>query len=346
MATPTLNLNPRTGLPFGRNRLRREFRSQVGPQKASNFAEFMQAHPALQSAFQGGPAGNFFGLTFGAPTSPLPSSVTVPPASSPVGGVSPRPEPTRFTPDFDAILRNDPIFSQQRADLSAQGISDAAQRAAATQRALVQFGVVPDFEEAGGNLGLSDQQLSFLRQDVTPEVRELARESTEEGLSVTGRIREQNERNIRQIRNALAARGMLRSGELGFQLGEAQQAFKRAQFGARNELLDYLGGVQAAYVEAERMRQRQLAEAARAVPVPEPSPVSGPVTSPVQEPAPTPTPTYGPQDPTEGPSATVGVDVRRKLLRQHIRSMREAGMGWPAIKATDAWVTFRALGGS
>lgn len=348
-------LDPTTGLP--KSRLRKEF-LRFNP--GESFPEFMQAHPALQRAFQpGGSPGRFYGLTFGGN---VPGSVTVPPA--PVGQPT-RPEPTRFTPDFQSILRDDPIFSQFRADLSAQGISDAAQRAAATQRALVQFGVVPDFEQAGGQLGLSDQQLSFLRQDVTPQTRALAEESTEEGLSVQARINEQNERNVRQIRNALAARGLLRSGELGHQLGEAQQAFTRAQFDARSQLLDYLGGVQSAFAEAERMRQRELAGAARAVPVPEPPPVPAPAPSAQPQfartggqisapgpPPPQPTVTLPNLPPNQFGPGTVtnryfaSDPFARDQLRSQIRSMRNSGMGWDAIKATDIWSRFRALGGS
>lgn len=348
MARP--RLNPATGLPFGRGQLRRDF-LRFNP--GESFPQFMEAHPALQQAFQGGQPGAFYGKLFGSPTQ---SAVTVP--SAPAAQPS-RPEPTRFTPDFESILANDPIFTQFQADLSAQGISDAAQRAAATQRALVQFGAVPNF--AGGNLGLSDQQLSFLQQDVTPRVRELAETSTEEGLSIQARINEQNERNVRQIRNALAARGLLRSGELGHQLGEAQQAFTRAQFDARSQLLDYLSGVQAAFAESERMRQRELAQAARAVPVPEPAPVAAPAPAPAPAPsgqisapgppAPAPTVSFPPVNADFGTDTVsrryfAAPDFERDQLRSQIRSMRNSGMGWNAIKKTDVWRRFRALGGS
>ena len=66
----------------------------------------------------------------------------------------------------------------------------------------------------------------------------------------------------RAIKNALAARGALRSGEAGFQLGEEQQRFATAQYDARQQLVDLLAGIEAGYANAQRQRAAAGAGAA------------------------------------------------------------------------------------
>lgn len=158
--------------------------------------------------------------------------------------------------DYQNYLANDPFFSQLRADLSAQGISDAAQRSAARIRTLTQFGEVPQFDAL--ELGLAGPDLA---QDLT-NARPLAERATSEGLSLVARMNRLRQDNIRQIRNSLAARGALRSGESGFQLGREEQRFKEAQFDSRSQLLDVLRGIQEGFLQAERQRQASLREGA------------------------------------------------------------------------------------
>lgn len=157
-----------------------------------------------------------------------------------------------YTPDYGKLLRGDEQYKSMLADLGAQGVADASARGAATQRALALLGFVPNFD---ANSGLN---LEYLNQDVTPETRALAQRNTEAGLSVSARQQQQFEKNVRAVKNALAARGALRSGEAGYQLGEAQQQYDRAKFDTTQEILEYLAGLQAGY--AERQRQAKLQE--------------------------------------------------------------------------------------
>lgn len=120
------------------------------------------------------------------------------------------------------------------------------------QRAIGQFGLVPDFNNVDTSLLGPDFQ-----QDVTPETLGLAQQNTAAGLSTAARITQAHQDAIRQIKNALAARGALRSGEAGFQLGREQQNFTQGTYDANQKLLDYLAGVAQAYAEAERQRQNQ-----------------------------------------------------------------------------------------
>lgn len=150
-------------------------------------------------------------------------------------------------PDYASIISS--LLQQPRAELAAQGISDASQRAAATQRALAMFGEVPT------------DLPSFASQDVNAETRALAQSNTQAGLSTLARITKAAQDAKRTGVNQLAARGALQSGELGHFLQEHQQGVTTAQYDARQQLLDYLQGVQAAYVEAERRRKEAEAQA-------------------------------------------------------------------------------------
>lgn len=163
-----------------------------------------------------------------------------------------------YMPDYKSLIANDPVFSQLKQDLAAQGIQDAGGRAAAVQRALIQFGQVPDFNATGLN-GLNPE---WLNQDVTDQTRQLASQNTESGMSVTARQASQFDKNLRAIKNALAARGALRSGETGYQLGEAQKQYDTQRYDSTQELLDYIAGAQQGFTAAERARQAQAAQAA------------------------------------------------------------------------------------
>jgi hypothetical protein len=157
-----------------------------------------------------------------------------------------------FTPDYAALINADPLLGQTRADFAANGVTDAASRNAAINRALVQFGAIPDMAKAQDALGLNLGDL------VDPNTRQLASQNQ---FSTQATLSDALQKQIRSIRQSLAARGGLRSGELGFQLGEANKQFGQAENDATQKLLDSLGGYQSAYVEGQRQAQAALRQA-------------------------------------------------------------------------------------
>lgn len=163
--------------------------------------------------------------------------------------------------DFRALIENDPFYRQAKADMSAQGVEDAASRAQAIKRTLIDWGMIPDFKQAADKLGLSQTALGFINSDLDPRAQELAAQNEKEGLSMHSRLEKSNTDNIAAIRNALAARGMYQSGELGHGLTENAQQYKQASTDAEKQVLGNLEEVSGRYVQAERDRQRQLAEA-------------------------------------------------------------------------------------
>lgn len=177
----------------------------------------------------------------------LVGQLTAGPGAAPAGSVT----IPGFTPDYGQLIANDPLLGQLRSDLGAQGIADLGARNAAIQRALVQFGEVPDLQDAARQLGFD---LSGIDVETT---RQLAGANQQ---SVTARAKRQHEKNVQALQDFLAARGALRSGALGVGLQEEQDAYEGGLYDSRLQLLDYFSGVQQAYLDSERGRQAQLAQ--------------------------------------------------------------------------------------
>jgi hypothetical protein len=184
------------------------------------------------------------------PTSALPTGTS----STPVTAGQ---QPGMNTQSYMDILRSDPIYSQTLADLSAQGISDRSQADTLAQRALVQFGEVPALEGLDARLAGPE----FAR--ISGVARPLAEANTASGMSIVARMNKLQKDNIRAIKNALASRGALRSGEAGYQLGEEQQRYATAQYDARSQLVDLLSGIEAGVAAGARQRSGAQAGAAQ-----------------------------------------------------------------------------------
>lgn len=149
-------------------------------------------------------------------------------------------------PTFAQILANDPMYQAAIAGLGAQSVSDRASLTAARQRALIQFGAIPNFPSYAG--------VGDVGADITPGVRSLADQNTAAGLSTEARLAEADKIAQQQLVDSLAARGMYRSGALGSGLGKEQLDYTRQQYDATQKLLDYLAGVQTAFTQAENAR--------------------------------------------------------------------------------------------
>jgi len=150
-------------------------------------------------------------------------------------------------------LLSDPNYATMTGLLSAQSQADAAQRSAAVQKLLIQLGEVP----ASGFV--TGPYASYYNQDVNDLTRSLAGQSTSSGLSLLARLNKQYEDARRGSINDLAARGILQSGETGYQLGELGQQKLTGEFDTRMGVLDQLNALYAGFAGAERQRQTQAA---------------------------------------------------------------------------------------
>lgn len=153
-------------------------------------------------------------------------------------------------PNVGDLLGGDPMYQQFLASLKAQAVQDQASRDAAMQRAMIMYGAKPDFSFGGSSTLTGD--LPWDKQ-----TKKLAAANTDAGLSTLARLDEANTQAIRGITNTLAARGIFRSGETGYQMGQEQKDYSRAQYDSAQKLLDYLSGVQSAFVQAQRANQAQ-----------------------------------------------------------------------------------------
>ena len=180
------------------------------------------------------------------------------------GATPTRPKPFKlpknltYTPDYNSLLQNDPAFSVLKQTISAQQTQDAAQRQQAINQALIQYGTVPDFSHAAGQIGLSSAALQQLMGDIDPHTAALAQQNTAAGLSTEAQLQHQQQNAIRALRNNLAARGGLSSGEDAYQTNEQDLAYNQAQNQALQSLLAAINGYNQSYTTAQQQEQQQL----------------------------------------------------------------------------------------
>ena len=165
------------------------------------------------------------------------------------------PHAVNYTPDYQALLQNDPGYMALKQTLSAQGTTNQAARNAAINQALIQYGAVPDLAKASSVLGIPTDQLQGI---IDPATAGLAAQNSKAGLSTTARLQQQEDQAMLGLRNNLAARGALSSGDDAYRTNLQNQAYTQAQNDALNSLLGALTGDQQSYVSADQGIQNQL----------------------------------------------------------------------------------------
>lgn len=164
------------------------------------------------------------------------------------------------TPDYKALIQQ--ALAPFQAQLGAEGVSDLTSRDNQFIRTLGQFG--QQFDTASANQAFGEDFFNSAGLgEVLPQANKLAQQTTDAGLSYTARSTKALQDRIRQIKNGLAARGALRSGELGYQLQEAQTGYDTGQYDAAQQVQDFLGAINRGYTEGVRARQAQIAAAQR-----------------------------------------------------------------------------------
>jgi hypothetical protein len=186
-------------------------------------------------------------------SSPTPAGGAVAPgAGAPTGSI----DIGKYTPDWKNLIGNDPGLLSAQSLLAAGSSGDLASRNASIQRALIQFGKVPDFKTLAQQLGMSEADI---QDALGPDIQRLAQENTDAGLSTESRLSTANTDAMRQIKNELNKRGLLNSGETGYQLDKQQTGYRQAESDANSKLLDYLNQYQQGYAQAQQSRAQQLA---------------------------------------------------------------------------------------
>ena len=165
-----------------------------------------------------------------------------------------------YTPNYADLIQQ--ALAPLQAQLGAEGSADAATRNAALIRGIGQFG--EQFDPSGAQAAFGQD---FYNQaglgGLLGQANQLAGETTRAGFSVSSKLKDAFAKNVQQIQDSLAARGLLRSGATGVALQGAQKEYDTGQYDARQSLTDYLSSAQQGYVAGERQRQQQLLAAGR-----------------------------------------------------------------------------------
>ncbi|MBI3936420.1 MAG: hypothetical protein HY323_05540 [Betaproteobacteria bacterium] len=153
------------------------------------------------------------------------------------------------------VIRSDPLYQQKAGDVSAAKASAAAGRAAAVRAALIRLGIVPDVNAAFASLGLPAQYQQWLGEDIDEPTRKLT-ESNE--FSFARQAAKQHAENLTALQDVLAAKGILRSGQTGFETGRESERYQGSLNDAVQQLLDFLGGQYGGYATTESGLTREL----------------------------------------------------------------------------------------
>jgi hypothetical protein len=149
------------------------------------------------------------------------------------------------------LIEGDPLYGQGLSGIRAEGIADAAGRTAGVRSLLTQFGAVPDLQNALGALGLSGDYGKWLGEDVDDATRTAAASNE---FSVQRDIEDESKDAVAQLRAVLGARGVIRSGQTGWELERERKRKERKKSQALQQLLSALAGQYGGFARNEATR--------------------------------------------------------------------------------------------
>lgn len=233
------------------------------------------------------------------------------------------------TPDYKSLI--EAALGPLQAQLDAEGVQDLNARNSQLVRALGQFG--QQFDTAGARQAFGNdffQQAGL--EDLLPQANQLARQTTDAGVSFMARAGREHQQQVQRIQDALAARGLHKSGALGIALQDQQRQFDTGQYDARLQVQDFLSSVVQGYVQEQRRRAAVL-DAARREEAPRQAalnPATGSVTVGIDDPR---HPQYVNPNPPAEPPAAPGVPTPPNNNPPPPMSTRPAGEDWQDILA-------------
>ena len=192
-------------------------------------------------------------LSFDNPYAPAQPNTT-PPGGAPgaLGGVG------AYTPDWSSLISGDAGLKDASAALAAGGAQNQAQLNAELANAYESFGKNIDLSQLATQLGMTQADL---QNALGPDVQKLAQENTNAGLSTVSRLDKANQDATRNIIANLNKRGILHSGEAGYELDQQNLGYRQAQSDAYQKFLGYLQQYQQGYLAAQQKNASDLAGA-------------------------------------------------------------------------------------
>lgn len=109
------------------------------------------------------------------------------------------------------------------------------------------FGSNIDLSKLAQSLGMNEADLQGV---LNPAIQQLAKENTDAGLSTQARLQQANDKAKQQTLADLNKRGLLHSGEAGYQLDQLNTGYRQAQSDAYQKFLGYLQQYQQGYLSA------------------------------------------------------------------------------------------------
>jgi hypothetical protein len=161
-----------------------------------------------------------------------------------------------FVPDqsWAQLIEMDPVYGQKKADNLAASAAGAAERARQVRQAFIELGMTPNL--AGMNL--PPQFMQWLNEDIDQSTKDLAGSNTSSGLSLAAQLERQHKDNLLAQEDIRAARGILSSGQSGFEVGRENLRNTSAMNDAVQALLGYISGQYGGFAEAESGRASEL----------------------------------------------------------------------------------------
>ena len=169
------------------------------------------------------------------------------------------PPPPRL--NWKDLITSDPGYNQSLADILAASTGDRAQTDAALRAALVRFGGAGALGGIAGRLGSIGQGWENL---VDQNVLGGAAAADQAGTSLVSQLEKAHRDRLLAEEDIRAAKGMVSSGQSGYEMGRARQDDVIARDQAVNELLSFLREGIGGFARNEGERQRQRSEAAAA----------------------------------------------------------------------------------
>lgn len=155
------------------------------------------------------------------------------------------------------LIEGDSRYLAKKNALAAAGAAAAASRQAAVRAALIKLGMAPGLQQALSGLGLTGNYASWLGQDVTPDVLNQAQNNEYSFAATEGR---QHDNNLTALQDVLAAKGILRSGQTGYDTGQENLRHQGALNDAVQNLLGYLSGQYGDFASGEAQRTNDLGD--------------------------------------------------------------------------------------
>ena len=169
------------------------------------------------------------------------------------------------TDDWKKLIAGDAGLQSAEAALSGSQGADQNALGAEIANAYESFGNPLDQSGKPIDLAALASQLGMTQADLQnylgPDAQKIAQENTDAGTSTIARLNQANTNATRQILANLNKRGLLNSGEAGYQLDQQNLGYRQAQQDAYSKFLGYLQQYQQGYLAAQQQRASSLANA-------------------------------------------------------------------------------------